>query len=279
MVKYLIGADPEVFVRRKSDGVLVSAHGLIKGDKRAPQKVDKGAVQVDGMALEFNIDPAETVDQFVDNVCSVFSTLEKMVPDHTLDISPAVEFSEEVWKNTPEEALELGCDPDFNANLAGKANPRPKNIGRLRTASGHIHIGWTNGQDIDDPDLREAGMMLARQLDLSLGVMSLAWDQDMKRRQLYGKPGAVRFKPYGVEYRVLSNVWLKSPKLMAYVYDTAMKAIKDLENGVVYQEDFYLKNGREALNYGFSDQCYKNYYNNAVYQLVHKYGYKNPPTV
>ena len=55
----LIGCDPEVFV--KQNGVFRSAHGLIRGDKKNPQKIRSGAVQVDGMALEFNIDPARTI--------------------------------------------------------------------------------------------------------------------------------------------------------------------------------------------------------------------------
>ena len=56
MTKILVGCDPEVFV--KQNGVFKSAFGLIKGDKKNPQKIRNGAVQVDGMALEFNIDPA-----------------------------------------------------------------------------------------------------------------------------------------------------------------------------------------------------------------------------
>lgn len=57
---YTIGADPEVFVGR--EGQFFSAHGLVPGNKRRPHKVDRGAVQVDGMALEFNIDPASSYE-------------------------------------------------------------------------------------------------------------------------------------------------------------------------------------------------------------------------
>ena len=51
-----VGADPEIFLG-DADGGLVSAYGLIKGDKEHPFPVTNGAVQVDGMAAEFNIDP------------------------------------------------------------------------------------------------------------------------------------------------------------------------------------------------------------------------------
>jgi hypothetical protein len=48
---------------------------------------------------------------------------------------------------------------------------------------------------------------------------------------MYGAAGAFRPKPYGVEYRVLSNAWLQSEELMAWVYRTTTKAITDLFEG------------------------------------------------
>ena len=56
-------------------------------------------------------------------------------------------------------------------------------------------------------------------------------DDGAKRRELYGKAGAYRVKPYGVEYRVLSNFWLKSPALMQWVYDNTILAFKRLLAG------------------------------------------------
>ena len=51
-----VGADPELFVKKGRS--FQSAYGMIPGTKQKPKKVIKGAVQVDGMALEFNIDRA-----------------------------------------------------------------------------------------------------------------------------------------------------------------------------------------------------------------------------
>jgi hypothetical protein len=56
-------------------------------------------------------------------------------------------------------------------------------------------------------------------------------DFDDRRRQLYGKAGAYRPKPYGMEYRVLSNVWLKNKSLQRWVYRNTMRAIKELQYG------------------------------------------------
>ena len=43
-------------------GKAFSAHGLVKGTKERPQTTDNGAVQVDGLALEFNTDPVSLAD-------------------------------------------------------------------------------------------------------------------------------------------------------------------------------------------------------------------------
>lgn len=231
----LIGADPEVFVTKQ--GSPFSAFGLIPGNKKAPHKVKDGAVQVDGMALEFNISPANTVTKFVHNLQSVFATLEAMLPaDCKIDIVPSVEFDWDHIKAQPNEALELGCDPDMNA-YTQSVNPKPNNETNLRTAAGHVHIGWTgNDSDINDAHTN-AAFTLTRQLDFYLALPSLYIDKDVRRRSMYGQAGCCRIKPYGVEYRVLSNFWLKSPAYMEWVFNSTMKAIADLLDGKdMYQE-------------------------------------------
>ena len=69
-------------------------------------------------------------------------------------------------------------------------------------------------------------------MDATLGLASLLFDPDTKRRSLYGKAGAFRPKSYGVEYRVLSNRWIKGIPLMRYVYNLSFLAIKRLMNKV-----------------------------------------------
>lgn len=237
-----IGADPEKFVHNGTE--FVSAHGMIRGTKIAPFVVENGAVQVDGMAVEFNIDPANNKDEFINNLNSVMGQLDAMIPDyHTLAV-PTADFSGDVIKSSPEEALALGCEADFNAWLNGEANPTPDGKVTFRTGAGHIHIGWTQDMDINDEAHRQACMQLCKQLDLYLGVPSVLFDSDDRRRELYGKAGAMRIKPYGVEYRVLSNAWLKDESLMSWVYENTIKAISSLlGNGLQADESV-----REVIN-------------------------------
>lgn len=234
-MKILVGADPEIFMFK--DGMPISAHGAIQGTKHDPFKVKDGAVQVDGMALEFNIDPASSEEEFVHNVESVLATLKSMVPGFDLVATPVAEFGFDYIKAQPEEALILGCDPDFNAWANGDINPRPNGDNPFRTGAGHVHIGWTNNMDVMDQGHINTGITLTKQLDAFLALPSLFYDTVVKRRTMYGAPGAFRTKPYGVEYRVLSNAWLKDSKLMRWVYKNTTLAVENLMAGNhVYKE-------------------------------------------
>lgn len=228
---FTFGCDPELFVVN-SDGEFVSAEGLIPGTKEEPFVVNKGAVQVDGMAAEFNIDPASSYQEFNDNIITVLAQLKKMLPTgYRLVPSASVTFSEKVWESASQKSKELGCSPDYNA-WTGEVNPPPENTSnpRLRTASGHIHVGWT--QDADTSDLQHIinCQDLTKQLDWYLGLWSLTKDADENRRLLYGKAGACRYKPYGVEYRVLSNFWVTYPSTRKEVWNRLQAAIRTMRS-------------------------------------------------
>ena len=219
-----IGADPEFFIGVGED--LYSAHGVVAGTKEEPFKVPNGAVQVDGMALEFNIDPATTEEEFTVNINSVLGTLREMVPEsYDFKMQPVAEFGAEYIRAQPEEATELGCEPDLNA-YTGDINPTPDANADFRTAAGHVHIGVT--RELDDVEERQLIILC----DLFMGLPSLAYDNSAKRRELYGKAGAYRSKPYGVEYRTLSNAWLQSEYLQRTVFNQAVLAAKNLDNFV-----------------------------------------------
>jgi hypothetical protein len=233
-MRLLLGADPEVFYRR--EGVLTSAHGIIPGNKKNPFRVLNGAVQVDGMAFEFNIDPAANIGEWVFNLNSVLAQLQGMI-DGELEIEPVAEFGHEYIESQPEEALELGCEPDFNA-WTSEENPRPNGKLPFRTGAGHIHLGFCEGRDPDTAGHRTLCEIVVKQLDSRLGLTSLLLDPCTKRREMYGQAGAYRPKSYGVEYRVLSNFWLKSQELMEWAFNTCHEAIQELEDGKVWADKY-----------------------------------------
>lgn len=228
--KIKVGADPELFLRRGE--TVVSGHSVIPGSKETPWPVNKGAVQVDGMALEFNIEPANTQTEFRMNINTVMAELRKMVPrDLEFHIEPAVMFDRRYMdEEVPDFAKELGCMPDFNAYTM-EENPRPDANTLLRTAAGHVHIGWCEGVDPYDPGHMRMCSAFVKQLDYYLGLPSLLVDPDTTRRSLYGKPGSFRPKSYGVEYRVLSNFWIKSDAAIDWVYDAVLSGFYRMLDG------------------------------------------------
>jgi hypothetical protein len=249
---FKLGSDPELFMREaKGKKPYVSAFNLIPGTKKKPHPVAGGFVQHDGMAAEFNIEPAKTPLEFVANNKRVLIELSKLAPTHEFVNIPCVTFSKKVWDSVVKEERELGCEPDLNA-YTGEINRPPSDAVDFRTGSGHIHIGWTEGEDIKDEGHKEACMMLIKELDLYLGA-PMAWldgsDAAIKRRELYGKAGAFRIKPYGVEYRVLPNSWVGNDILTEWVFNNARLAFGKLLEGETLAGKFdaksYINNSKD----------------------------------
>jgi hypothetical protein len=241
-MRYSIGADPEGFIRNKKNGQFISAHNLIPGDKHVPHAVKNGAVQRDGVAAEFNIHPATTVDQFSENIFGVYNELLRMVKtkskDYELVFEPTATFQRAYFsRNVPAYAKVLGCDPDFDA-YSLSPNEKPKTTEPFRTGAGHIHIGWAKEGEHFNPDAAhmEECSERVKQLDLALYIPSLLWDNDQKRRELYGKVGSFRPKPYGVEYRPLSNKWVLNPKLHRYIFNTIQISLDMYDQGIIYSD-------------------------------------------
>jgi hypothetical protein len=223
------GADPELFVI-DTDGKFVSAEGLIPGTKDEPFKVEYGAVQVDGVAAEFNIDPVTNFKNFSRNINEVRKQLKDMLPTgYDLVCTPTAQFEEDSWAKVPEKSKVLGCSPDYNA-WTKSVNPPPIGMEGIRHAGGHVHIGWTEGADTGNKEYVRACLDLIRQLDWYLGLWSVTQDADNLRRTMYGKAGSMRFKPYGVEYRTLSNFWLKDETTMRQMWNRLQTAIHDMSN-------------------------------------------------
>lgn len=234
-----IGADPELVLRNKATGEFVSAHDLLPGTKLQPHPVDLGAVQVDGVAAEFNINPSQTASEFLTNIQAVTGKLQSMVGDSFELVSqPTWEIPEEYFKKLPVHVRELGCNPDFNA-WTGQINEPPDGSTFLRTFAGHIHCGWGDKMDVTSSIHFDDCRIIAKQLDHYLGMYSLMWDPDPKRRTLYGKAGSFRPKPYGMEYRPLSNVWLRTSKLQNWVWNATYRGLIDLiQNGNRLEDKF-----------------------------------------
>lgn len=231
-MKLLIGADPEVFAYDKTRGQFISAHGLIPGTKAEPYKVNDGAVQVDGMALEFNIVPDSNIETVWQRIVHVRKTMEAMLPANIeTKAEPSVTFVSEVFDQAPPHAKELGCEPDFSAyTFSHNVIDTSAKNSRHRTASGHIHLGWTSGVNPLSPEhIVKCGQMV-QQLDSVVGAICVLIEGTggRRRRKLYGALGAFRPKPYGLEYRTPANNWIRDEKRAALVLEATVVAFRAL---------------------------------------------------
>lgn len=227
-MQYLIGADPELFL--SVGNKIVNAHGLFPGNKQDPFKVERGAIQVDGVALEFNIDPAKTEEEFLLNISTVLTQMDEMVrqvdKDMRLNFLPVARFDEEEFMEFPDECKILGCDPDYN--ISGKVNRQPEELmyEPIRTGSGHIHIGWTN--DVDPFSPGHFNDALGVSTHFASHPFSHLNPLETERLKYYGADGAFRPKPYGVELREFSNVWVEHEESRRQMYRHIMNNMKSI---------------------------------------------------
>ena len=220
-MSFTIGCDPEFFLLKK--GKPHSAIGLVGGTKEEPKPLRKRgfSIQEDNVAVEFNIPPAYSHEEFIESIAYVMGNLKRRLKGFTPSEDSALEFEQEQLLHP--KALEFGCEPDFNA-WTKQMNPRPIAENHLlRSAGGHVHVGTK-----EDP------IEVIRAMDLFLGVPSIKIDsKGQRRRALYGKSGAFRVKDFGCEYRTLSNFWIFNKDLIKWVYDQTAKAIDFVESGEV----------------------------------------------
>jgi len=222
-----VGHDGEVFLRNKTTKLMVSSIGRIGGTKTDPMPIKhlpKGfCLQEDNVSVEFNIPPATAAIEFATNISmalvEIHRRAEEMGCEVAIDPSAHFPFAE---LDNPQAQM-AGCDPDLDA-WTGKENLPPEIAGSdLRACGGHVHIGGVN----DIPPF-----MLARACDVYLFTPFSALDKDKERRTLYGRPGAFRITPWGMEYRTLSNFWLRKPQYMEYVFNGVMAAVKDAQTWI-----------------------------------------------
>jgi hypothetical protein len=219
-----IGADPECFIFNGDTPYPIV--GMLDGSKDHPLIVKEGSAMVeDNVMAEYNIPPCSTAEQFIAENRFMLDEILKTVKhygDFKLVFTPAVNF-DPVFLQTA-QASEFGCEPDYSAYTNTKKQPSAGEAGTLRTAGGHIHIGWEG----DKSEATQKAVVRAFDMVVVLPFMLIEPEND--RRRLYGAPGSMRPKKYGVECRQLSCYWLNSDELMAWVFNKTLEAVEFFNN-------------------------------------------------
>ena len=252
----MVGSDPEMQLVNK-DGKVISAIDLIPGTKDNPFKTKHGSVQWDNIFAEVNSRPSKNVEEFINNHHLILNDLRDIIKplDLKLGFMASVLADESLLSDT--RANQAGCDPDFDAWNLCPNEPADYSITSVRASGGHLHCSFDQAQGEDGEDYR---IRFVRALDLVLGVPSTIHDSDKDRRKYYGKAGSFRPKYSeqhgydGVEYRTLSNFWLRSDSLMRFVWsgvETVYNNIVDLSDMAEQYKDEIIA----IINNGSADEA------------------------
>jgi hypothetical protein len=227
---FSLGADPELFIVNTKTDKVVSAVGMIPGEKGNPytEGLPKGyGLETDNILAEFNIPPVYDKEDFVESILYMQNYIDKFVKRINPDLGIKCVASQVVPASElqSKQAKEFGCSVDYNV-YTKKANPKPKGTAtNIRSAGCHLHFGY------DCPNIDQS-LLLIKYFDLCIGIPSIIKDPDIKRRSLYGKAGCFRLKKYGFEYRVLSSAMMNSVSNIKFVWNQLMKAINFYNNDI-----------------------------------------------
>ena len=225
-MKFLsIGSDPELFLVDVNDEI-ISAVRKVGGTKKKPKALRKPGffVQEDNVLVEYNIPPQETKSGFVDAIQDGMELIKEIIPEnHSLKIKASHRLHPRHLKSA--QARTFGCDPDICAwdRTTSVSDNAPTT---LRTTGGHVYIGYEGVTE-------DLNFKIAKACDIVLGVPSMLLDLDHERRELYGKAGSFRHKPFGLEYRTLSSFWIANKELIEWVYDGTQAALRLVEYGII----------------------------------------------
>lgn len=268
-MKILVGADPEFFISKNGEIVWPTPE-LFPGTKKEPHKVPGGAVQIDGAAIEINIEPSETADQFNENIESVMNEVFKILPaDYKAERVTSHKFKYDMYNALPKEYKIIGCDPDYNVYTGKENRPYSENtLGTLRFVGGHIHIGWTENQNIKDYSHLDACKDVVKQMDCFIKPLQIFISLTDQREEYYGISGNYRPKSYGVEYRTPSNWWIWNKKDRKLIFNQVQKGMK-----LLVEEDKLVNRTEYSMYWPDVSASRYNYefiYNTTLPRFLHK---------
>ncbi len=229
-----IGCDPEMFLFDKEKGRTVPAVGLIPGTKSKPWRLTHGSMQLDGLLLEIGTDPAHSADEFRHNLRSVMSDVRSFLranygDRYELQCGAVTKFAPEDCEAVTEKDLSVGCESQYTMSNEGSLRKLDMlsdsiNIEEV-CAGGHLHIGFSEKQDIYDPVWLRSVAMFLRPYKVAIGSvvvdsskMEITRFNNLFSRGLFNP--VIRIKPYGFEFRNFSSKWLTDPNFYKVAFNT-----------------------------------------------------------
>jgi hypothetical protein len=253
-MKFTFGSDPEFFLSNKKE--YISAIKVLPPQEN-PLKINKNLFYYDNTLAEVAIKPSKTLNEAMINIKNCLTDIKSAISPYKMEIQAFAEYNPNQLDDLDSKVV--ACNPEWSIYKFEEILP-PKSIVNknnefkvnYRTAGGHIHVGQK--RLVNSVDLIYA----IRMMDLFLGIPSVALDKNPKsksRKQIYGKSGSHRIKPYGFEYRVLSNYWFNSPEHVSLIYkltEFTLEFVKNKQHEKFWDtnEDFSKGNcGKHCVGY------------------------------
>lgn len=244
------GSDPELFVVSKDNEMVPSQAVLDK---------DTVMVKKDGFQIELNPNSHSCRQSSATYINYALQEAHRLAQAKGYKLSFKVGHivSDDVWSKVSMMLKRFGCNPTVNAhekNFKRVTGLRE----RFRAGGGHIHLGFTLKATSDVNKL-------VTLMDIMVGNTFVLLDRDpdnARRRKNYGRAGEYRLKSYGLEYRVLSNFWMKKYVLWSTATGLLRQAIEvfnmpKLADDLLSRVD--IKKVRDAINNNDKDLAMENF--------------------
>lgn len=257
-----LGSDPELFLSK--EGKIIGSEKVIPEKGVVPEGWSIAPVIRDGVQVEFNVPANNCRQSFSSNLRECFRALVSVLPKGvSVVFSQTVEVTPEEMATLHPKSQQFGCATSFNAY--GKEPMTISDASQYyhRSAGGHIHLGLP--EDNHPAFKRPAPEHMVTVLDILLGNTCVLLDRDkgnVERRKVYGKAGEYRLPKHGLEYRVLSNFWLRSYQTMSFVMALARFAVSVSYNKEISEELIKLvslDDIRSAINNNDYDLALENF--------------------
>lgn len=240
----MMGCDPELFIQAP-DGIIIGSEKVIPFEGISQEYTQSPSVHNgqtfktvvrDGVQIELHPQPDTCRARMSNQISDIFRNLSKTLKERGLKVcfEPVVEVSEQEFATLSHECKEFGCEPSFNYYDKDASITVDPQEYRIRAAGGHLHFDLSQSQVILD-----ARKEFVPVLDILVGNTCVMLDRHpliAERRKVYGRAGEYRLPKYGLEYRTLSNFWLKNYRLMSFVFGMSRLAFNLWRSSILYQK-------------------------------------------
>ncbi len=262
------GADPEFFFTKKDKVIgaekVLPTEGLFMLDWEQ-KSFGTPIVIIDGVQAELNVNPNSCRQLFSRDMGVAFKRLNDYMKTQKgvkISFEQTITVDKKEMDSLSVKAQQFGCAPSFNAYGPSTMSMQDASKYYYRSAGGHIHIGVI---DSDQAKAFKNPDPIIRMLDVIVGNTCVLLDRsegNAIRRTVYGKAGEYRTPKHGLEYRVLSNFWLRHYTIMSFVFGLTRFALsvamdKKVSKAILEKVDF--TKIQKAINDNDFDLAYENF--------------------